>query len=72
MLRSLFDALKFDINDRRWYALVALLVGLLIYAVIRIIPFLAFVVIILGLGAIAGAIWMRDPEKPKRARRTRK
>lgn len=72
----LFGALNFSIEDPRWNAVLALLTGLVIYAVIRIIPILgwlvAAVVVCVGLGAIIAAIWMKPKAAPKKATKAAK
>jgi len=66
--------LQSSVEDSGWGVLLILLVGLLLYEIVALVPFLgwllAIVVIFLGLGAMAGALWIKDA-KPK-ARKVRK
>lgn len=72
---KLFDRLSPNTLDSRWGALLALAVGVLIYEVLRIIPFVgavvAFFVVLIGLGAVA-VVWRSQNIKalpPKRKTR---
>ncbi|MCL5428524.1 MAG: hypothetical protein M1347_01815 [Chloroflexi bacterium] len=66
--------LQSSVEDNRWGMLLALLVGLLLYEVVALVPILgwlvALVVILLGWGAMAGALWIKEA-KPQ-ARKARK
>lgn len=71
-----FDRLSPSTLDSRWGALLALAVGVLIYELLRIIPFVgavvAFFVVLIGLGAVA-VVWRSQSAKPQPAKRkTRK
>lgn len=69
----LFQSTNYE-TDSRWFVLLALLVGLLLYEIIALIPILgwlvALVIVLLGWGAIASVLWIKDT-KPQ-ARQTRK
>jgi cytoskeletal protein CcmA (bactofilin family) len=66
--------LRASVEDKGWGMVLILLVGLLLYEIVALVPFLgwlvAAVVIFLGLGAMAGALWIKDA-KPK-TRKTRR
>lgn len=70
----LLGAANISLQDSRWMALLALLVGVFIYAGIRLIPVLGWLVagfvIVLGFGAMLGAWWIKEPAVA--ARRGRK
>jgi len=72
---KIFDRVSPKALDGRWGALLALLVGVLIYEVVRGIPLLgallALIVVLVGLGAVATVLWTRNakPRTIKRAAR---
>ena len=65
--------LQSSVEDKGWGLLLILVVGLLLYEIVALIPILgwlvAVVVILLGWGAMAGALWIKQA---KPARKTRK
>ena len=68
--------LQSSVEDSGWGVLLILLVGLLLYEVVALVPFLgwlvALVVILLGWGAMAGVLWIKETKpKSRRVRKTR-
>jgi cytoskeletal protein CcmA (bactofilin family) len=66
--------LRSSVEDKGWGMVLILLVGLLLYEIVALVPILgwlvACVVIFLGLGAMAGALWIKDAKpKARKARR---
>jgi cytoskeletal protein CcmA (bactofilin family) len=66
--------LRSSVEDKGWGMVLILLVGLLLYEIVALVPILgwlvALVVIFLGLGAMAGALWIKDAKpKARKARR---
>jgi cytoskeletal protein CcmA (bactofilin family) len=62
--------------DNRWMSLLALLVGVFIFVAIRLIPvfgwLVAALVIVLGFGAMIGALWLKEPVQAARRRKAKR
>lgn len=66
--------LRSSVEDKGWGMVLILLVGLLLYEIVALVPILGWLVacavIFLGLGAMAGALWIKDAKpKARKARR---
>lgn len=69
----LFKSTNYETQGNVWGAILALLVGLLIYEIVMLIPILGWligiVIVLLGLGAIIGAFWLKDKAPARKATR---
>ena len=67
--------LQSSVEDSGWGVVLILLVGLLLYELVALVPFLgwlvALVVILLGWGAMASVLWIKDAKPQARKKRTR-
>lgn len=72
----LFQSTSYDTQGNLWGGVPALLVGLLLYEVVMLIPILGWLVgivsVILGLGAIIGAFWLKEKTPARKTARKTK
>jgi hypothetical protein len=72
----LFQSTSYETQGNFWGGVLALLVGLLLYEVVMLIPILgwlvAVVIVLLGLGAIIGAFWLKDKTPARKTTRKAK
>lgn len=72
----LFQSTSYDTRDSFWGGVLALLVGLLLYEAVMLIPILGWLlgvlIVMLGLGAIAGAFWLKEKAPVRKSTRKTK
>lgn len=68
--------LRISVEDKGWGVLLILLLGLLIYELVALVPVIgwlvALVVILLGWGAMASVLWIKDMKPVRSARKGRR